>query len=89
MAAYKQGSGAARLEIRDLPLLDGALEYLWGWWHELRAGVPGGMGIGPIPWTEADAWCRRTGVDPDPDEWALIRAVDAVYVEVMNADDPR
>jgi hypothetical protein len=45
------------------------------------------MNIGPITWAACDAWSRLTGNRPTADEWAQIRAIDVVFIEVMSADD--
>lgn len=85
-SAARQKNAVALLSIARQKALHWSEQYVFDWWRQIRAGVPSSMGVGGIPWTEADAWCRRTGHQPDPDEWIAIRAIDAVYIEVMNAD---
>jgi hypothetical protein len=52
------------------------LLHVWGWFLELSATRPRGMGFVPISYAEIDAWARRTGRDPLPYEVQLIRRVD-------------
>jgi hypothetical protein len=52
------------------------LQYLAGWFGELAGSRASGFGVGPITYSEIEAWSRLTGRSPDPIEVRAIRALD-------------
>ena len=62
--------------------------YIWEWYQDLSAGV-GRISDGvcdPIPWSEFLAWSSVTGAVVFPSEYAILRAMDAVFCEEMNKE---
>ena len=63
-------------------------QYLWDWYEALSAGVGRAVdGVcNPIPWSEFLAWSSVSGVVVHPSEYAILRAMDAVFCEEMNKE---
>ena len=60
----------------------------WQAFHDLSPGrTLTGFGVGPIPLTEIEAYCNLHGLDRQTslDVMRFTRAMDAVYVEHVNA----
>jgi len=75
------------MQLDAQPDLPWCWQYLWHWWQELAAGRQGGgMGTSGLSWAEMDAWARRTGRNPTPQEFQLLRRIDLHFVENANAD---
>lgn len=62
------------------PPIPPALEYLWGWFHELHRTRSGGMGPGAIAYPDILAWCRLRGVRLAPWEVEIITALDGAWL---------
>lgn len=57
------------------------LDYVFVWFCELSASRGGsGFGFNPLSFSEIDAWCRRTGRDPDAFETRCLFALDAHWL---------
>ncbi len=66
------------------------MEYLLDWSRELvgRSGV-GMDGLAPLTWEAIDAWARRTGRNPTPDECSALMLLDGVFRHPESvADEP-
>jgi hypothetical protein len=59
--------------IFEGPPLPAGLRYLAGWFGELAGTRASGFGVGPITYSEIEAWARLTGRAPDPIEVRAIR----------------
>lgn len=57
-------------------------EEIWNWFWELHAGR-GATGFGPLPlsWGDMDAWARLAGLAPRPWEAAILRRMDAAWLD--------
>lgn len=63
---------------------------MWAWFCELSAArQSNGYSIGPISFSDIDAWSRLTRSDPTPWEVALIRRIDAAIIPVLNGRSSR
>lgn len=76
--AASHGNAAAIQQLTPPPFPD-ALAYLWDWFSELAAGLGEGLhGPASLTWVALDAWARRTGTAPRPDEVKALFTLDAV-----------
>jgi len=73
-----KGRGAA---VRQGPKLRPELRYLWAIYCELDATRAVGMSLGPLTYTEIDAFSRLTATRLTPFEIGVLRAVDRAYFE--------
>lgn len=63
-----------------------AAAYLWEWFLELSAArAAGGFGPAAITYPDIFAWSQLTGRAPAPWEVALLKQLDAVFIQVMAA----
>lgn len=77
--AAKRGNKRARETLEGPGPFPAGLEYLWRWARELHpARGFGAHGPNPVTWPDLDAWARRTGRDPDPDEARALLEITAV-----------
>ena len=58
----------------------------WTWFWELADGR-GGNGFGPLPlsWQDMDAWARISGIELQPWQARILRAMDAAWLEAADA----
>ncbi len=59
------------------------------WLHQLGWCMPSGMGIGPLPATEIEAWARLSQTPVEPWEFAAIRAGSNAYAAQSSTDTPQ
>lgn len=74
----------------DRPELTPHESFLWTAFHDLGTERQLGMGVGPIPWSVARQYAAAQGIDDEDgfsDFWAVIRLVDAEYVNQANKVD--
>ena len=62
-------------------------EELWNWFWELGSGR-GSSGFGPLPisWGDMAAWARLAGLDMQPWEAAILRRMDAAWLDAWARD---
>lgn len=70
----------------DVPPPPDEVVYLLGWFVDIAAGRQAGMGVSPLAWVEIEAWFRLSDIQPTPFELATIRALDAAFLRVTNAE---
>src|SRR5690606_10437213 len=75
------GQDSPELEI------DPVAEYLWEWFWDASRGRQAGLN-GPLPLsgTEWRAWQEITGHVVRPEEWAILRDMDAAYLEACGEE---
>lgn len=61
-------------------------QHIVAWLHQLGWCMPSGMGIGPLPATEIEAWARLSQTPLDPWEFAAIRAGSSAYASQAGND---
>jgi hypothetical protein len=73
-------------EALNLPSFPTAIQYLWGWFHELQSARTGnGFGANPITFSEIQAWMQLTGRTVHPWEINALKELDRAYlVEVSS-----
>lgn len=71
------GAPVPEIDVPDV------LSHVWAWFWELNASRGGGMGPGPISFSEIDAWRRLTGADPTREEIAALREMDSTYLAAV------
>lgn len=86
--AASRGSQTA-IQALTRPEYPEPLEYLLEWSRELvgRSGV-GMDGFAPLTWEAIDAWARRTGRNPTPDECNALMLLDGAFRHPEQPDDP-
>jgi hypothetical protein len=73
-------------EADELPP-EGA-EHLWEWFVELASGrQAAGFGACALSWVDMAAWAALNGHMPSPWEFAVLRRLDGVYLEVSAASN--
>lgn len=69
----------------DLPTIPRELEYLMGWFWEIRSAIGGsGFGANPISFTEMKSWCDLTNIELNPWEVSVIKKLDMEYMKISN-----
>ena len=69
----------------DLPLIPRELEYLMGWFWEIRNAIGGnGFGANPISFCEMKAWCELTSIELTPWEVSVLRKLDTEFIRFSN-----
>ena len=69
----------------DLPLIPFELEYLMGWFWDIRNAIGGnGFGANPISFSEMKAWCELNGIVLSPWEVSLLRKMDTEFIKISN-----
>ena len=66
----------------DGPDLPDELAFLWGYFTELHETRSGGMGPGPISYSEIDAWQRLTGRELPIWQVKAIKRMDRAFMQV-------
>lgn len=65
-----------------------ALEYLHGWWRELRAGSPEGLtGAAPVTYRDIAAWAALTGTRLTAREVRALLEVDRAFLHALRTED--
>lgn len=64
-------------------------QHIVAWLHQLGWCMPSGMGIGPLPATEIEAWARLSQTPVDPWEFAALRAGSSAYAAQSSNDTPQ
>lgn len=66
----------------ERPEIPEGWEHLWQWFWELSAGR-GHNGFGPLPltWPDIAAWAHTGGIDLQPWQAAVFRAMDAAWLK--------
>ena len=64
-------------------------QHIIQWLHQLGWCMPQGMGLGPLPCTEIEAWARCSQTSIDPWEFSAIREGSSAYVTQTNNDTPQ
>lgn len=63
---------------------------LWDWFWELSEGRgSNGFGWLPLTWTDMDAWARIAGIDLQPWQAGIIRAMDRAWLTEMVRQNKR
>jgi hypothetical protein len=69
----------------DLPTIPVELEYIMGWFWDIRNAVGGnGFGTNPISFSEIMSWCKLNDIQLTPWEVSVIRKLDTEYVNIVN-----
>jgi hypothetical protein len=69
----------------DLPSVPRELEYLLGWFWEIRSAVGGsGFGANPISFSEIKAWCDLTDIELSPWEVFVLKRMDNEFLKISN-----
>ena len=78
-------SGLEVPAIEQRPSLLG-LEWFWEAWGALTTCRSLGMGVGPIPWTDVEAYIRAEGFSQEERYYMhiVIRNMDTVYMNYVN-----
>lgn len=73
--------------VPEIHIPDGC-DYLWEWFFDISSGVDraGDGYCCPITFSDYAAWERMTGAIVKPEEYAILRSMDASFVEEMNAE---
>lgn len=61
-------------------------QHIIDWLHQLGWCMPSGMGIGPLPATEIEAWARLSQTFVDPWQFAAMRAGSSAYASQSSND---
>ncbi|MEO7095149.1 MAG: hypothetical protein ABI175_17950, partial [Polyangiales bacterium] len=79
----EQMGGEAREIIEAEPPQTDAMGVVLNAWNDLSTCRQVGMSEGWIPWTAADRWCTRHGLDDDESRvlWRVIRKLDIAELE--------
>lgn len=86
LEAVERATGERPPEL-DPPPVPAAFAHVWRWFASLSAGRrPGGLGPAPLGWDEIAAWSRLVGVTPTPNDIAVLRDIDAAYLENAYAE---
>jgi len=64
-------------------------QHVIAWLHQLGWCMPSGMGIGPLPATEIEAWARLSQTPVDPWEFDALRAGSSAYAAQSSNDTPQ
>jgi hypothetical protein len=68
-----------------LPFVPRELEYLMGWFWEIRNAVGGnGFGANPISFCEMKAWTELTNIELTPWEVLVLRRMDNEFLKISN-----
>lgn len=70
-------------EAADCP---NEVQHIWRWYVELDASRSEGMDIGPILYTEIEAWARLCKIDLTRFEVIAMRQVDKAYMKFHRAN---
>jgi len=69
----------------DLPEIPRELEYLMGWFWEIRNATGGnGFGANPISFCEMKAWCELNDIEITPWEVSILRKMDTEFIKNSN-----
>lgn len=77
----KEQTGIVAQELRDLPSLPYATNYIWGWYQALTDRRTSGFNINPISWPEMKSYFDLMRITPKRWEVATIAAIDDAFLQ--------